>query len=165
VVLDRTLLATPAPAPAAAPPTPIARAPEPPAPVPTVAAEPIDAGVRAPSRPPERAAPVKVEPKSEPSEPAPPAGGRDLALSAERALLEVARTALARGEVAQALEALERHEHEAPRGRLVEEREALFVQALVRAGRKEAAEQRASAFRARFPDSLLMPAVDAALSP
>ncbi len=90
-------------------------------------------------------------------------GKRDTELSAERALLEVARTALTRGDIAATLEAVERHAKEFPRGRLEEEREVLFIQALVQAGKRDEAQARAQAFRARFPDSLMLPAVDAAL--
>ncbi|MCA2982092.1 MAG: hypothetical protein INH41_20370 [Myxococcaceae bacterium] len=90
---------------------------------------------------------------------------RDTALSAERALLEVARTALARGDVGATLAAVERHEREFPGGRLLEEREVLFVQALALSGRRGDAAARQAAFKTRFPDSLSLPAVDAALAP
>jgi hypothetical protein len=44
-------------------------------------------------------------------------------------------------------------------GRLVEEREALRVKALAGLGRTEEARRAAAAFRARFPRSVLLPAV------
>ena len=68
--------------------------------------------------------------------------------------------ALARGDAAAALVALRGHEREHPRGRLTEEREALYVRALARAGKHDEAKARAAEFRARFPKSLLMGAVD-----
>jgi hypothetical protein len=91
--------------------------------------------------------------------------GRDVDLAAERALLEIARTALARGQSARALEALQRHATEFPRGRLGEEREALSIQALLAAGRRDEARARAERFEKTFPRSLLLPAIDAALAP
>jgi outer membrane protein assembly factor BamD (BamD/ComL family) len=103
---------------------------------------------------------VEVPPK-EPTAPA----SRDTQLSQERALLEVARTTLARGEVVATLDAVERHAREFPDGRLGEEREVLFIQALVQAGRKDEAARHAEAFRQKFPDSLMLPAVDAVLAP
>lgn len=84
----------------------------------------------------------------------------DAELAAERALLEVARTAVGRGNGAAALVALERHATEFPRGRLAEEREALWIQALVLVGRKADARARADGFRARFPSSFLRSAVE-----
>ncbi|GMU60376.1 MAG: hypothetical protein AMXMBFR34_21390 [Myxococcaceae bacterium] len=104
-------------------------------------------------------------PKKDASPKAEPTGARDTELSAERALLEVARTALAKGDVPGTLEAVERHAREFPRGRLAEEREVLFIQALAQAGRRDEALARAQRFRAHFPDSLMLPAVDAALAP
>ncbi len=91
------------------------------------------------------------------------APGKDVDLAAERAVLEVARNAVGRGQGAAALAALERHAAEFPRGRLAEEREALWIQALQIAGRSAEARARAERFRARFPKSFLRPAVDATL--
>jgi hypothetical protein len=88
---------------------------------------------------------------------------RDADLAAERGLLEMARTALARGQAEDALQALERHAASFPRGRLAEEREVLAIQSLVALGRPADAKARASRFRHLFPTSILQPAVDAAL--
>ncbi|APR85801.1 Hypothetical protein A7982_11150 [Minicystis rosea] len=90
---------------------------------------------------------------------------RDASLAAERRLLEEALRALGEGRSAAALELLERHVREFPRGRLGEEREALFVRALARAGRVEEARARASHFRASHPNSILLPAIEATLGP
>ncbi len=107
---------------------------------------------------------MHTPPVSEAPDAGPPAS-RDTSLADERTLLEVARTALARDDTAGALQALRAHEARYASGRLVEEREALVVVALVHAGRRGEAEARAREFRARWPDSLLLPSVDAALAP
>jgi hypothetical protein len=88
---------------------------------------------------------------------------KDTSLAAERALLEEARMAMARGSAPEAIAALRRHETAFPRGRLAEERDAMLVQALARAGLGGEAEGRAKAFRERFPGSLFMPVVDGAV--
>ena len=87
--------------------------------------------------------------------------GKD-SLGAERALLEVARTALSRGDSAAAMESLDRHVQRFPAGQLTEEREALYVQALARAGRHDEARARAARFEKRFPGSVFRPVVEAA---
>lgn len=88
--------------------------------------------------------------------------GNARGLAAERALLDVASSALARGMPDEALEAVERHARDYPRGILVEEREAVEVKALVASGRTDEAKARATSFRARYPKSLLLSAVEAA---
>lgn len=149
------------------------------------------ASVEAPKAPPVEAAPVEamavepspapgVEPEPSPAVKPPPAvkasppvrapapataATRDTLLSRERSLLEVARTAMARGDVEGTLSAVEAHAKDFPQGRLAEEREVLFIQALTMAGRRAEALRHAESFRRDFPDSLLAPAVDAALGP
>jgi hypothetical protein len=95
------------------------------------------------------------------SAPAPADSGQQLA--AESKLLDVARTSLAHGEADHALAAVDRHAAQFPRGMLSEEREALAVKALALAGDGESARARAAQFRARYPESLFLPAVEAAL--
>jgi outer membrane protein assembly factor BamD (BamD/ComL family) len=85
-------------------------------------------------------------------------------LDAERALLDAARVALVSGDTDTALRALDQHSRTFPRPMLGEERDALFVQALVRAGRYDQARARAEAFRRRNPQSLFLTAVDAAIA-
>lgn len=85
----------------------------------------------------------------------------DRALASERALLEVARTALTRNDWQNALHSLNDHLEQFPHGRLAEERDALWIQALLRKGDREAAEIRARQFRERYPQSLFLPAIDA----
>lgn len=86
-------------------------------------------------------------------------------LAAERALLEVVRAAVARDHPDVALDAIRRHERDFPRGELAEEREGLRVIALVRAGDRDEARARADRFRARWPRSVLLRAIDAVLTP
>ena len=70
-----------------------------------------------------------------------------------------ARAAVARGDFTAALSPITEHARRFKNGRLVEEREALRVKALVGLGRGEEARHAAAAFRARFPRSVLLPAV------
>lgn len=84
-------------------------------------------------------------------------------LGDERALLDVARSAFGRGQSDEALAALARHERLFPDGQLDEEREALAVRALVMGERGDAARARAARFRRRYPGSVMLPAVEAAL--
>ncbi|GAC1573223.1 MAG: hypothetical protein NVS3B20_24330 [Polyangiales bacterium] len=86
----------------------------------------------------------------------------DEALGVERAILEVARTALARGDYDGSLVELARHAQRFPRGQLTEERESLAIQALSGAGRVAEARARATQFRKRCPGSMLLPVVQAA---
>ncbi|HLY52145.1 MAG TPA: hypothetical protein VKQ31_03960, partial [Steroidobacteraceae bacterium] len=81
---------------------------------------------------------------------------------AERLLLDAARTALASDRLAAALEATAQHEREYPDGAMVQEREAIAIRALVGLGRSGEARERVARFRARFPESVLLPAVEAA---
>jgi hypothetical protein len=85
------------------------------------------------------------------------------ALAAESALLDVARTALARGEPDHALAAVGRHAAQFPHGALAEEREAIAVKALAQSGRGADARARADRFRTRYPESLFSTAIDSSL--
>jgi hypothetical protein len=89
--------------------------------------------------------------------------GRDDSLAAERALLEVARSAVIAGQSGAALSALGRHARAFPRGRLSEEREGLWIRVLIGAGRLDEARQRAARFRKSFPRSMLIPSFEEAL--
>lgn len=123
------------------------------------------------SRVPDEPAPIDVRSlppvtaSSPTAVPAPSHGsaGKDVDLAMERELVERARMALARGQGAEALAALDRHAREFPRGRMAEERETLAIQALVQAGRTDEARARAARFRSAFPHSVFLPAVDALL--
>ena len=74
-------------------------------------------------------------------------------------LMRQARAAVARGDFTAALSPINEHTRRFKNGRLVEEREALRVRALVGLGRSEEARRAAAAFRTRFPRSVLLPAV------
>jgi len=93
------------------------------------------------------------------------AAGTDVDLASERALVDRARAALSRGQTRYALDALDTHTTRYPRGRLSEEREALAVDALARAGRLDDARARASRFHAAYPNSVFGGVVDAAIAP
>lgn len=84
-------------------------------------------------------------------------------LGRERVLLDVARTALNSKDTVKALAAVDAHRSEFPSGQLVEEREALAVQVLLKAGRKDEAQTRFAQFRTRFPDSPLVTSLSALL--
>jgi hypothetical protein len=94
--------------------------------------------------------------------PAPPARAtlsKADAARAELRLLRQARAAVARGDYAAALTPIAEHAHRFKDGRLAEEREALRVKSLAGLGRTDEARRAAKAFRARFPRSVLLPAV------
>ena len=74
-------------------------------------------------------------------------------------LMRQARAAVARGDFTAALSPINEHTRRFKNGRLVEEREALRVRALVGLGRSQEARHAAAAFRTRFPRSVLLPAV------
>jgi outer membrane protein assembly factor BamD (BamD/ComL family) len=86
-------------------------------------------------------------------------------LAAERALVDRARAALGRGQSKDALDALDAHAARYPRGRLSEEREALAVDALARAGRTDAARGCAAEFRSAYPNSVFGAVVVSAFAP
>ncbi len=88
---------------------------------------------------------------------------RDVALAQERVLIEAARTSLARGRRAEALESLQEHERQFPQGILAEERESLRVRQLLAEGNVDAARERARLFHDKFPRSMLWPSLKAAL--
>ncbi len=146
-------IAQTAPAPVVAPVPP----PAPPPPIPAPVAPPPAPIVQPPAV--VHHAPRPPSPLPHDDAPA----GRDTALAAETALVEIARSALARRDVPGCIDALQRHLAQFPNGQLVEERESLWVQALVNDGQLAAAKDRANKFRQRFPHSLLLPAIDAAV--
>ena len=88
---------------------------------------------------------------------------RDTALGAEDALIDMARTAVARKQGDVALGPLERHARDFPNGRLAEDREWLWIQALMEVGRVDEAKARATRFRSAFPRSMYLPALDQVL--
>ncbi len=130
-------------------------------------AEPVTPPLEAPAKVTEQnpapkvlPAPPEARSRSKPSpDEAQASRERDRALAAERALLEQARTALARQVPADALTALNEHALQFPDGQLREEREGLQVLALFAAGEVERARASANAFRARYPQGVLLRAI------
>lgn len=84
-------------------------------------------------------------------------------LAEERALVEMARSALARGDNAAALTATQNHERAFANGRLREEREFIAVKALSGLGRSSEADARGARFLTSYPRSMFAPAVRAAI--
>jgi hypothetical protein len=82
----------------------------------------------------------------------------------ERRLLDDARASLLQGEPENALARLDLHRARFADGLLSEERDAMQVEALVRAGRADDARERARLFRARSPGSLFLPTVESAIA-
>jgi hypothetical protein len=109
-------------------------------------------------------APPPVVVPAEAEEPAAPPAEKRLskadAARAELRLLRQARAAVAREDYAAALPPIGEHAHRFKTGRLAEEREALRVKTLAGLGRTDDARRAAAAFRARFPRSVLLPAVN-----
>ena len=127
---------------------------------------PDESVAMAPSSTPKIAARATPAPSGAPSIAASngvPSGGHDAQLAGERALIEIARTALGKNDTAAALDALGKHDAKYPHGQLTEEREALAVQALAGAGRMDEARTRGARFKRDFPGSMLTPVVDSAL--
>ena len=124
---------------------------------------PITRPAAAPVALPPPAAPATPIAEELPAEPAPavvkPALSKADAARAELRLLRQARAAVARGDYAAALSPIAEHARRFKDGRLAEEREALRVKALAGLGRTDEARRAARAFRARFPRSVLLPAV------
>lgn len=87
---------------------------------------------------------------------------RDIAAE-ERKALDAARRSLLEGKPEACLQKLQEHLRAFPSGQLVEEREAMMVNALVGTGAYDAARKKGESFRRTYPRSLLAPSVDAAL--
>ena len=77
-------------------------------------------------------------------------------LAGERLLIETARSGLARKKLTEADAALAEHLRRFPDGALAEERDALSVTLLIAEGKVDEADQATHAFRARYPNSLLL---------
>jgi hypothetical protein len=105
--------------------------------------------------------PAPLEAPAPRSSAAPP--GHASQLSAERILLDEARVALAQGDTARAIERLDLHRRTFPVPLLGEERDAMWIQALVKSGRYDEARARAAVFRRRAPNSFFSSMVESAL--
>ncbi len=153
----------------AAPVTAPARLPPPSVPAlvpvaPAAASPAVPVAPAAPALPERKRSPKPVAvPPSAVQTPAGPAPSPDSALAAERTLLDIARTALTRGDASSAATALERHAREFPRGALSEDREVLRIQVLLAQGDREEAQAAAQRFEAQYPRSFALPALKASL--
>lgn len=158
IALGRTVFAPPAPAPVV-----VERVVRVEVPVPAESSRPVEkveiaAAPKADTVPPNRKpAPDGVV---EPAKPPAP----DELLARERELIDTARSALLHHDASAALKALQAHAATFTRARLDEERESLWVQALVMKGAAAEARAKAAQFHKDFPRSLLGPTVDAALT-
>ena len=124
---------------------------------PRITSRPASPAPEAPMAP---EAPIADAPSAPPPDThATPHLSRADAARAELRLLKQARAAVARENYAAAMPPLAEHVRRFKDGRLAEEREALRVKALAGLGRTDEAQRAAAAFRARFPRSVLLPAV------
>jgi len=151
-------------APTAATPIPASHSIEPPALAPAEPAATV--ADRVPARPP------RPGPRSRAEAPAPthavvpdPPATADPQLTVERTLLERARGALAAGQFRQAVGIAAMHQRRFPEGRLVEQRERLWIQALISSGEAAEARRRLADLERSFPDSIFLPDLRAALRP
>ena len=85
-------------------------------------------------------------------------------LSAERILLDEAHAALAQGNPGDAIVHLERHRCSFGAPILGEERDAMWIEALVKGAAYDDARQRAAAFGDRFPDSIFLSGVESVIA-
>lgn len=129
-----------------------------------VVVKPVEKPVEPPPAPVVEAPVEKVEPKPNLVAPPMPKLSADEQLALEKSYVEQARAAMARQDPSAALDALAQHEKRFPKGQLTEERMALQVMALVRAGRSIEANNVANEFRRRFPNGLMRSVVDGALA-
>ncbi|MFO0630572.1 MAG: hypothetical protein U0325_33780 [Polyangiales bacterium] len=107
--------------------------------------------------------PVERVVQAPPARPAPGVGAPSA--GAELALIDQATAALARGRHDAALTSLREHLRRFPAGALVEERERLWIDALLRAGQRAEASARAARFLERFPESVHRARVSSAITP
>jgi hypothetical protein len=122
----------------------------------TSAAEPV--------RPPPTAAKRAIRPARPAELAAEEEGSEQGNLAMESPLIDQARRGIETHYPSQALERLEEHQRRFPHGQLEEEREALWVQALVASGKTDSARAHAAEFRRRFPRSIQLPVVEAAIA-
>jgi hypothetical protein len=144
----RTTTVEPTPATTAPPPAPLAPT-APPAAPPIVM--PVVSAPVVPATGSDRPRPPTVAPS------APPAHGDDESastLAGESPLIEQARTRIAGGDPHGALALLAAHARRFAHGQLEEEREALWIHALVLQGHASEAQVRAREFERRFPNSI-----------
>jgi len=86
-------------------------------------------------------------------------GDRLTSLAEQQALLDVARASFARSDYTATVRTLAVHSARFPKSALAEEREALQIKALAGTSRMQEARTLATRFRARHPQSLLLPSI------
>lgn len=137
----------------------------PPTLAPSASALPVSGSTVPPEAPVAASVSASVKPAVVPVKPSVSASASVANPAADEAkLVEMARTALVRGSAGDALAALDLHAARHPNGERAEEREALAVQALVKAGRADDAKARAERFRKSFPGSIYLGAVNASIA-
>ncbi|MBL8717471.1 MAG: outer membrane protein assembly factor BamD [Myxococcales bacterium] len=137
----------------------------PPTLAPSASALPVSGSTVPPEAPVAASASASVKPAVVPAKPSVSVSASVANPAADEAkLVEMARTALVRGSASDALAALDLHAARHPNGERAEEREALAVQALVKAGRADDAKARAERFRKSFPGSIYLGAVNASIA-
>ncbi len=137
--------------PPAAPPQPVVVAPPP---------APAASSPSAPSTEPVAStAPSASTSATAPPTAVPAAPGAD-AFDREQSLLERARSALVRHDADAAQKALDEHDRQFPRSRHAEERDYLRIQVLRERGDGARVRERAKAFLAKYPDSMLRARVE-----
>jgi len=110
-----------------------------------------------------RIPPEGVQANSVPPSPTVEAPVADSTLGPERSLLGQARLALQAGRLAEAERAIVDHRRRFHDGQLAEERDALSIRLRLRQGKLDEAREEARRFRARYPRSILLPALEQAL--
>jgi hypothetical protein len=108
-------------------------------------------------------APASASPSAPPgpaAPPAPPAATGTDAFDREQSLLERARSALVRHDASAAEAALDEHDRQFPRSRHAEERDYLRIQMLRERGDDARMRERAKAFLAKYPESMLRARVE-----
>ncbi len=114
--------------------------------------------------PPAASATIPSAPAASAPRPSPASFAHASQLSAERILLDEARAALAEGAPSRAIPRLELHRRRFPVPLLGEERDAMWIEALVKSGRYGEARARAEAFRKSAPGSLFSSVVESSLA-
>jgi len=127
-------------------------------------ASPESVGEAPPVPPTQASRKTEWQPSHGPEAPATGRGNSEGSLAQESPLLALSRERIAGHAPAEAIAVLAQHARRFPHGQLEEEREALWVQALVASGDAKAARARALEFRRHFPRSIQLYIVEAAVS-
>ena len=131
-------------------------------PDPTVLAVPSRSPRVAPPPPGAASSPAPASP-SKPSPPSRLAPAPSLDIAGEATVLEHARLSLNGGDASAALADVQLHARRFPRGVLSEERDALWIRALLQGGERAQAERRAATFNRNYPSSVHADSVARAL--